>query len=348
MSTRVRWFVILALVASLFLGVSNALASEEYPDIEVRFEDNGVSIRNGDTTPSLGDGTDFGGVAVSAGSTSHWFRIYNTGDAPLELTGHPPVVISGANASDFTVNTQPDSSTIANYPYYVQVEVVFNPSAKGVRIATISIANNVGGKNPYNFTIQGTGASSNSTLTVRSTGAYDGGIIESTETSEMGGAFNSSLTTFRLGDNSVDKQYRAILSFNTSSLPDNAIITKVTLKIKNQGWVGSDYLGDILVDIIKGAFSGKIALQSSDFQATASKNAVGAIPYRPLSNRWHSNTWWMGEIFNYINLTGVTQFRLHFAHDDNDDLRSDYKLFCSGDCVMKSLRPALIIEYYVP
>ena len=37
------------------------------------------------------------------------------------------------------------------------VQVTFNPSASGVRSATLSIANNDGDENPYDFNIQGTG-----------------------------------------------------------------------------------------------------------------------------------------------------------------------------------------------
>ncbi|MCJ7723500.1 MAG: hypothetical protein MUP03_05150, partial [Anaerolineales bacterium] len=76
----------------------------------------------------------------------------------------------------------------------------------------------------------------------------------SNETSGIGGTKNNTDTTFVLGDNQQDKQYRAILSFNTSTLPDNAVITKVTLKIRKQGLVGSNPFSThqgLLVDIRK-------------------------------------------------------------------------------------------------
>src|SRR6185503_12185102 len=70
------------------------------------------------------------------------------------------------------------------------------------------------------------------TSTFASNGSQDGWILESFETSGVGGTKNNIATTVRVGDDAANKQYRAILSFDTSSLPDNAIITSATLKFK--------------------------------------------------------------------------------------------------------------------
>ena len=77
-----------------------------------------------------------------------------------------------------------------------------------------------------------------SRLIVRSAGSQDGWILESSENSNQGGALNSIATTFRLGDDKTKKQYLGILSFSTKGVPDNAVITKVTLKFKLQGIQG--------------------------------------------------------------------------------------------------------------
>jgi len=39
----------------------------------------------------------------------------------------------------------------------------------------------------------------------------DGWVLESAENSNAGGTLNSTATTFNLGDNAANKQYRAIL-----------------------------------------------------------------------------------------------------------------------------------------
>ncbi len=184
---------------------------------------------------------------------------------------------------------------------------------------------------------------------LKSNGDADGWILESSETSNAGGTMNNTATTFNLGDDAADKQVRAVLSFDTSSLPDNAILTKVTLKIKYQGTTGTNPFtthGALYVDIRSGAFGGNSALQISDFQIAASQNAAGTIPNAP-TNGWYSKAWTSG-IFSYINKSGLTQFRLRFQKDDNDDLGADLIKFYSGDVSTISYRPQLIVEYVVP
>ncbi len=183
----------------------------------------------------------------------------------------------------------------------------------------------------------------------KSQGSNDGWVLESGENSSKGGTLNKTAATFRLGDDAADKQYRSILSFNTAPLPDTAVITKVTLKIKKQGQVGTNPFathGRLDVDIRTGVFGGNSALQVGDFQAAASKNAVGSIPNTPASG-WYKKVW-NGTIFAYINKIGLTQFRLRFATGDNDDLGADYISFFSGNYGTAAARPTLIIEYYVP
>jgi hypothetical protein len=187
------------------------------------------------------------------------------------------------------------------------------------------------------------------TATFRSTGAQDGWILESGENTARGGILQSSATTFNLGDHSQDKQYRAILSFNTASLPDNAVITKVTLKIKKQGLVGTNpftILGGLKVDMRKPFFGANAGLVIGDFQAAAGKSAVAIFGATPTSN-------WYSALLNatgraYINKTGTTQFRLRFLKDDNDDMSTDYMRFFSGNYATVSAKPTLLIEYYLP
>ncbi|MBI2201035.1 MAG: choice-of-anchor D domain-containing protein, partial [Armatimonadetes bacterium] len=122
---------------------------------EMSIEGNGVEIADGDDSPSLDDHTDFGSVDVSSGNVTRTFAIKNTGPGALNLTGDPKVVIGGDHAADFTVTAQPASPVAAGDNTTFQV--TFDPSAAGLRLATISIANDDSDKNPYNFSIQGTG-----------------------------------------------------------------------------------------------------------------------------------------------------------------------------------------------
>jgi len=125
---------------------------------EMDIKGNGVSIPDGDTTPSTTDHTDFGSADISNGTVIRTFSIENTGTADLNLSGMPRVSISGTHAGEFTVTAEPISPVAAGGSAAFTVQ--FNPSAAGVRTATITIANDDAGENPYTFDIQGTGTTS--------------------------------------------------------------------------------------------------------------------------------------------------------------------------------------------
>jgi hypothetical protein len=177
-------------------------------------------------------------------------------------------------------------------------------------------------------------------------------VLESSEDSEQGGIKDSVNTTFVLGDDDQDRQFRSILHFPTFYIPNNAVITRALLMIKGEALVGTDPFtthGNILVDIRSGSF-GFIGpfpyrgLQISDFQSPSHMDAVGMIENNPF-NGWYW-AWLDSSAFNYIKLNGITQIRLRFQIGDDDDLSGDYLRFYSGDYEDLALRPRLVIEYY--
>jgi hypothetical protein len=182
----------------------------------------------------------------------------------------------------------------------------------------------------------------------KSNGAYDGWILESGESTNAGGKFDKSATVINVGDDARDRQYRSFLSFNTGSLPDNAVITYVEVKVRKQGVTGTDPFathGVLLLEIRNTAFSNNAALQLIDFSAPASS---GAVPEQLvlLGSGWCTTTLQAGNL-NFINKYGVTQFRLRFSKDDNDDMGADYMKFFSGNST-SSNQPQLIVSYYIP
>ena len=116
-----------------------------------------ISIPDGSAVPSTTNGTDFGSADITSGTVTHTFHIYNTGTANLNLTGTPRVEFTGANRADFSIPTQPDSPISSGG--YVQFQAVFNPTAEGLRTATINIASNDPDESSYDFAIQGRGTS---------------------------------------------------------------------------------------------------------------------------------------------------------------------------------------------
>jgi hypothetical protein len=112
------------------------------------------SIRTGDVTPAAEDATDFGEVPMLVDSAVHVFTITNTGNAPLHLTGSPPVVISGAHAAEFTILSQP--AAVLAPGGKSTFSIIFHPLAGGLRTALVTIANNDDTEHPYEFVVQGT------------------------------------------------------------------------------------------------------------------------------------------------------------------------------------------------
>ncbi len=186
--------------------------------------------------------------------------------------------------------------------------------------------------------------------TFSSNGTHDGYILESSETSGNGGTMNSSASTLNLGDNSVKRQYRSILSFNTSALPDNAVITKVTLKLRRQGVAGGGnpvtMFQGFMTDIKKGTF-GTAPLALADFKTTANKTIGPSSP--ALTAGWYNLN--LTPAKAYINKLatggGLTQIRVRFKLDDNNNAIANYLKIYSGNASATS-RPQLIVEYYIP
>ena len=179
-------------------------------------------------------------------------------------------------------------------------------------------------------------------------GANDGWILESTETSNQGGSINAAEPTFSLGDHASKRQYRAILHFHTLYLPNNAVITKIRLRVKMQSVAGTNPFtthGGLKVDIRKPYFGAAAGLAAGDFQAAANRNAVGTFGSAPVNGGYTALL--NSSAFPHVNLAGATQFRLRFALDDNNDLGADIIRFYSGNAAVAN-RPVLIVDYTVP
>ena len=135
--------------------IDAGMSQQSFPEINISGD--GISIPDGDATPSTSDDTDFGSTAALGGSVVHTFTIDNAGGAAnLTLNGSPVVEISGTHASDFTVTTMPALTTLTTAQTTTFV-ITFDPTDNGLRSAVVSISNNDSDENPYDFSIQGTG-----------------------------------------------------------------------------------------------------------------------------------------------------------------------------------------------
>ncbi len=323
--------------------------------------------------------TDVSGATISgvSGSNSTYTVIVNTGNANgtirLDVVDDDTIMDTSGNrlnggytsgetytiTKEFTLTIVSANGSVAKNPDQTTyhegdvVQLTATPNA-GWNFANWS-GDLTSSVNPDSITIHGNDSVIANytqllilTLNSKSAAANDGWVLESSETSNTGGTLNATTSTFNLGDDKANKQYRGILHFDTSALPDTAVITSVKLKIRKQGLVGTDPFithGGLLVDIQKPYFGTTAGLVIGDFQATSGQSVIATFDATPVSN-------WYGAIMNsagypYVNLSGTTQFRLRFTSDDNNDLDADYMKFYSGDASTAN-RPQLIIQYYIP
>ncbi len=105
---------------------------------------NGQRIANNDTTPWFLDFTDMGHMTTNRGSVTRSFELRNLGEYPLSAY----FSITGPAARDFTVENRSGQRVLR-----------FNPSANGLRKATVEIHSNDPGTPIYRFQVQGTGVS---------------------------------------------------------------------------------------------------------------------------------------------------------------------------------------------
>jgi hypothetical protein len=321
------------------IGTWNSPSSPNtYIGNTILMNNTGTSSAPDDCRNGLGTGT-LGGTANIIGATTNCTSIatYTTGANLGTLTGSPAYypLLPGSAAID-TGDSGICTATAANYTSENNV-----PRPQDGNNDTISVCDIGAYELP-------------ASRTLNSSGALDGWVLESTETSGVGGSLNATNTTFSLGDDASNRQYRAILSFDTHTLPGTAVITSVTLKIKRPatGFLVGDnnpfaWGGGLKADVCKGFFSTTSALQLGDFNFTSINCKVPAATFSSTpSLNWYSANL-ASTAFAKINRLGLTQFRLRFNTDDNNDHTADYLNFFSGNSTAAN-RPTLIIYFYMP
>jgi hypothetical protein len=122
---------------------------------EMYVKGSGNPIVDGSTNASVADGTDLGGTTATSGTRAQTFTIYNVGQAALNLGGTPAVALTGPQAGDFVVATQPAATIPPGGSTTFAMQ--FAPSAYGVRQVTVTIPHADSPAHAYAFAIQGLG-----------------------------------------------------------------------------------------------------------------------------------------------------------------------------------------------
>ena len=120
---------------------------------EIDISGNGVTIVDGDTTPSTADNTDYGNTFIGS-STTRDFLITNSGTSDLVLNGTPLVQITGAGSGNFSVSALPNSVIPAGGT--TSFQITYFPGAVGSDNPTITVRSNDTNEGIYTFELLAT------------------------------------------------------------------------------------------------------------------------------------------------------------------------------------------------
>jgi aryl-phospho-beta-D-glucosidase BglC (GH1 family) len=188
-------------------------------------------------------------------------------------------------------------------------------------------------------------SSGSTTVSFTSISTEDGWIVESGPTTNVGGTFATGKV--RTGDDNDNSQFVGILSFDTSAIPDGAVITSATLQIRRESKTNGNpftIIGPCSVAVSTTAFSGNTALQATDFQAAATASNVATLS-TPTSNGAYATGTLNASGANAINKTGKTQFRLSHTPGDNGNNLREFLTYKPGNDADPVKRPTLTITY---
>jgi hypothetical protein len=149
----------------------------------------------------------------------------------------------------------------------------------------------------------------------------------------------------------VQITYRAIFSFDTSALPDAAVVVSTgtdltTLTITRQSIAGTpSSLGSLVVYGRNGFLGGTSSVQTDDYSATATGPFAQALAIPPSNNATSSVAFSASET-SVVNLTGLTQFRLQFTSLNNGNTTTDQLSIYSGKS--STNKPQLTVKYTAP
>ncbi|MDJ0841666.1 MAG: PHB depolymerase family esterase [Acidobacteriota bacterium] len=185
-------------------------------------------------------------------------------------------------------------------------------------------AGNVGSDNDTTVTVDnsggggggGGGGGTPTSVTFNNSDSNDGYVkaTSSGGSPAVGSGFMESYYGLALGRGTDGKFNRTVLSFDTSSLPDSAVISRAYITVTRNSSSGDPWASpsgnELVIDVKTGCIGG-CTIATSDWAASMDASAVAKLV------KWTSgsqtSTDFSAAGLNAINLTGTTQLKLRFT-----------------------------------
>ncbi len=155
-------------------------------------------------------------------------------------------------------------------------------------------------------------------------------------------------TLLFVGEDRGGLQHRALLSFNTSGLPDNAIVTAVKLKIKAAGVVGRNPITNrhpLVVDICSSPVDAPGAPPGAASSPSAECTSAAGVFQDAPNGGWYTVDL-SASAFDRVNPLGATRFQLRLSGSGAASGRA-YLQFFAPDAA-ESDSPVLLVKYRLP
>ncbi len=207
------------------------------PAPEINVQQNSVDIA------SAGTYSGFGSVRIGTTSATTTFTIQNVGNATLNLSGSPRVVLSGTDASMFTIVAQPPVSSISASASS-NFTVNFSPTSTGAKSAVLTIANSDSDEGSYTINLSATGSQPTSSCTPV--------VTSGTRSSSVGSQanfFGTGLSLFwaspvTISTTTSNPSVIYYIDQPHSVTGDNGYVFNYLLNTSNQYLVGRDGVGN--------------------------------------------------------------------------------------------------------
>ncbi|MHC8966005.1 PHB depolymerase family esterase [Priestia aryabhattai] len=261
----------------------------------------------------------------------------NPGDISPPVTAASPAGGTYGSSVSVTLSTNEPATTYYTLDGSIPTvnslkysEPITINSSKTIKFFSVDAAGNQEGVKTEVYQISGTLEKSS----VFSSLAAEDGFIGNLSADGMSSSIH------KIGDKGMynTDTYRTILSFDTSSLPDDAIITDVSLKIYRKSSTGN--ISSLKGDIKSGVFGTSSALEQIDYQASPSISAAFQMSV-PSLNNGYTTIQFPSSLWGYMNRTGKTQFRL--SSSGSADFLSDVVEIYGGD--NPAYAPTLTVSY---